>query len=45
MKAAVRALGFAVGDARLPLLNAPDETVAVLRERMREVGLSSGVGV
>lgn len=45
VKAAVRALGFAVGDARLPLLNASDETVAVLRERMREVGLSSGVGV
>ncbi len=45
VKAAVRALGFAVGDARLPLLNASDETVALLRQRMREVGLSSGVGV
>jgi 4-hydroxy-tetrahydrodipicolinate synthase len=45
VKAAVRALGFDIGNARLPLLNASDETVEVLRERMRAVGLSAEVGV
>ncbi len=45
VKAAVRALGFAAGDARLPLLNASDETVTVLRQRMHEVGLASEVAV
>jgi 4-hydroxy-tetrahydrodipicolinate synthase len=45
VKAAVRALGFEVGDARLPLLNASDETVEILRARMREVGIAVGVAV
>jgi 4-hydroxy-tetrahydrodipicolinate synthase len=39
VKAAVNALGFDVGNVRLPLTPATPETLRKLRERMREVGL------
>jgi len=39
VKAAVNALGFDVGNVRLPLTPATPETLRTLRERMREVGL------
>lgn len=44
VKAAVRAMGFAVGPVRLPLVPASGETVAELYGRMREVGLEPRVG-
>lgn len=45
VKAAMKALGFEVGGVRLPLTPASDETLELLREQMREVGLVAEVGV
>ncbi|MEX2582775.1 MAG: 4-hydroxy-tetrahydrodipicolinate synthase [Gemmatimonadota bacterium] len=45
VKAAVRALGFEVGDVRLPLTPPLDETVQLIRERMKEAGIDVEVGV
>jgi 4-hydroxy-tetrahydrodipicolinate synthase len=45
VKAGVRSLGFEVGEVRLPLTPATDETLRHLFERMREVGLAVEVGV
>ena len=42
VKAAVALLGFAVGDVRLPLLNASQSTVDELRERLSELDLLKG---
>lgn len=42
VKAAVRALGFAVGEVRLPLMPIRDDTRRELIERMRTVGLAVG---
>ena len=39
VKAAVRALGFDVGEVRLPLVPPTAEALAVLRDAMREAGL------
>ncbi|HUE96774.1 MAG TPA: 4-hydroxy-tetrahydrodipicolinate synthase [Longimicrobiaceae bacterium] len=45
VKAAVKALGFDVGGVRLPLLEISDAGMALVRERMAEVGISARVGV
>jgi 4-hydroxy-tetrahydrodipicolinate synthase len=45
VKAGVRALGFEVGEVRLPLTEATDETLQLLLERMREAGVALSAGV
>jgi len=45
VKAAVKALGFDIGEVRLPLLPPSDETTRLLLEQMREAGVIAGVGV
>ncbi|MQA92378.1 MAG: 4-hydroxy-tetrahydrodipicolinate synthase [Gemmatimonas sp.] len=45
VKAAVRALGFEVGDVRLPLTPVTNETLQQLRDRMQALGLALEVGV
>jgi len=45
IKAAVRALGFEVGDVRLPLLPIEQETMTEILERMRSAGIQLEVGV
>lgn len=45
VKAGVNALGFDAGDVRLPLTAATAETLTLLRDRMREVGLFAEAGV
>jgi 4-hydroxy-tetrahydrodipicolinate synthase len=45
VKAGVRALGFDVGETRLPLTPPTPETLNLLHKRMREAGLAAGVPV
>jgi 4-hydroxy-tetrahydrodipicolinate synthase len=45
IKAAVKALGFAVGEVRLPLTPATEDTLQLLLERLRAAGIAVEVGV